>query len=116
MVGKMKDPVGGTATLVSYAETGRHHASLAVTAQIVLHASGMEPQTVDVNVRVPKAELPLTAGQVWSVQFDRSEPTHVKFSWAVTGTLDRDSRAEMERELSHDEVRVLEASRRRASK
>jgi hypothetical protein len=116
MFGKMNDPAEGTATLVSYTETGRHHASIAVTAQIVLHASGMEPQTVDINVRVPDAELPLTPGQVWNVQFDRSEPTHVKFSWAVTDALDRDSRAEMERELSHDEFRVLEASRRRGSK
>jgi hypothetical protein len=39
----------------------------------------------------------------------------VKFSWAVTDTLDRASRAEMERELSNDEVRVLKAGRRRGS-
>ena len=116
MFGKMRDPVDGTATLVSHAETGRHHASLAVTAQIVLHTPGMEPQTVDINVRVPATELPLTAGEVWNVQFDRSEPTHVKFEWAVTDALDRDLRAEMEREMAHDEFRVLEASRRRASK
>ncbi|HEY6469765.1 MAG TPA: hypothetical protein VI434_08345 [Candidatus Dormibacteraeota bacterium] len=116
MFGKMKDPVDGTATLVSYTETSRHHASIAVTAQIVLHAPEIEPQTLYINVRVPETELPLTAGHVWNVQFDRSEPTHVKFEWAVTDTLDRESRAEMERELSSDEVRVLEASRRRGSK
>lgn len=117
MFGRMKDPVHGTATLVSYTETaGLGHASLAVTAQIVLHAAGMEAQTVEVNVRVPQTESPLTAGDVWDVQFDRSEPSHVKFSWAVTDALDRESRAEMERELSVDEVRVLEAARRRGSK
>lgn len=117
MFRKMRDPVDGTATLVSYTETGaRHHASLAVSAQFVLHAAGMEPQTVEIKVCVPETELPLTVGEVWNVQFDRSEPTQVKFSWAVTDALDRHSRAEMERELSHDEVRVLEASRRRGSK
>jgi hypothetical protein len=117
MFGQMKDPVDGTATLVSYTETGGlHRGTLAISAQVVLHAAGMEPQTVDVKVRVPHGELPLSAGEVWNVQFDRGDPTHVKFSWAVTDALDRESRAEMERELSHDEVRVLEATRRRASK
>jgi hypothetical protein len=117
MFGRMKDPVDGTATLVSYTETGGvGHSSLAVSARIVLHAAGMEPLAVDVKIRVPQSELPLTAGEVWNVQFDRDQLSHVKFSWAVTDELDHESLREVERELSVDEVRVLDASRRRGSK
>jgi hypothetical protein len=113
----MKDPVDGTATLVRYTETGdRHHLSTRVTALMVLHATGMDPQTVAVNVRIPHSELPLAAGEVWNVRFDRQQPSHVKFAWAVSDELDSQSQKEIEKELSADEVRVLQASRRRGSK
>jgi hypothetical protein len=80
----------------------------------VLHAPGMEPQPVEVQVRVPHSELPLTAGEVWNVQFERSQPSHVKFPWPVVDELDRQSRNEIDRELKIDDVRALEAARRRA--
>jgi hypothetical protein len=61
MFGHMKDPVDGTATLVSYTETDHGgHSSPRVSAQVMLHAPGMEAQRVEVSVRVPHAELPLT--------------------------------------------------------
>jgi hypothetical protein len=117
MFGRMKDPVEGTATLVSYTETGgRHHSGTRVTAQVVLHAPGMDPQPVEVNVRIPSPEMPLAAGEVWNVAFDRGQPSHVKFAWAVSDELDNQSQREVDSELMADEVRVLKAGRRRASK
>jgi len=50
------------------------------------------------------------------VQFDRTQPAHVKFAWAVSEELDDASQEEVDRELRADEVRVLKAGRRRASK
>lgn len=115
MFGHMKDPVDGTATLVSYTETDHgHHSSQRVSAQLLLHATGMEPQSVEVNVRVPNTELPLTVGEVWNVQFDRNQPAHVKFEWAVSEELDGASQGDIDPDLRADEVRVLNASRRRA--
>jgi len=114
--GRMKNPVDGTATLVSYTETDHGHRSPRVRAQVMLHTPGMEPQAVDVSVRVPRSELPLSVGEVWNVQFDRSQPSHVKFTWAVSDELDSDSQREVNRELMSDEVQVLKASRRRAQK
>lgn len=116
MFGRMKDPVDGTATLVSYTGTDHGHHSPRVRAKMLLHALGMEPQSVDVSVRIPRAELPLAVGGVWNVQFDRSQPSHVKFAWAVSDELDSNSQREVDRELMADEVQVLKASRRRAQK
>ena len=90
MFGSMKNPVAGTATLVSYTETDHGHRSPRVHAKMMLHAPGMEPLAVDVSVRIPRAELPLAVGEVWNVQFDRSQPSHVKFTWAVSDELDSD--------------------------
>jgi hypothetical protein len=104
----MKDPVDGTATLVSYTETDHgHRSSQRVTAQVVLHAPGMEAQSVEVNVRVPHAELPLTVGEVWNVQFDRAQPAHVKFTWAVSEEIDIAAQGEVDQELRSDEVTML---------
>jgi hypothetical protein len=114
--GRMKNPVDGTATLVSYTETDHGHHSPRVNAKVMLHAPGIEPLSVDVSVRIPRAELPLAVGEVWHVQFDRSQPSHVKFAWAVSDELDSDSQREVDRELMSDEVQVLRASRRRAQK
>jgi hypothetical protein len=117
MFGHMKDPVVGTATLVSYTETSHaHRSSTRVSARVTLHAPGLEPQSVEVHVRVPRTELPLTLGEVWNVEFDRTQPSHVKFAWAVSEELDDASQGEVDRELRADEVRVLKAGRRRASK
>ena len=117
MFGRMQDPVEGTATLVSFVETDHgHRLSSHVSARVMLHAPGMEPQAVDVSLRVPRAELPLAVGEVWNVKFDRAQPSNVKFTWAVSGELDDNSQREVDSELLADEVRVLKAGRRRGSK
>jgi hypothetical protein len=117
MLGHIKASVDGTATLAGYTETGRRHrSSVEVIAKLTLHAPGMEAIPVAATIRVPKSEMPLVAGRTWNVRFDRAEPSNVHIAWAVTGTLPRDSAHEMERELSRDEVRVIEATRRRGSK
>ncbi|MGA7989767.1 MAG: hypothetical protein WCB51_15365 [Candidatus Dormiibacterota bacterium] len=117
MLGHIKDPVDGTATLAGYTETGRRHrSSVEVIAKVTLHAPALGAIPVEVTLRVPKSELPLAAGRTWNVRFDRTEPSNMDIAWAVTGTLPRDSEHEMERQLSRDEVRVLEATRRRGSK
>jgi hypothetical protein len=115
MLGHIKDPVDGTATLVGYSETGRRHRnSLEVTAKLTLRAVGMDAIPVETTIRVPKSELPLAAGRTWNVRFDRAQPSNVHIEWAVIGPIPRESEHEMERELSLDEVRLLEATRRRA--
>jgi hypothetical protein len=117
MLGHMKDPVDGTATLVGYTETGkRHRASLEVLAQLTLRAPGMEEIPADITLRIPHSELPIKLGQTWNVRFERTQPSHAHFEWTVKDELDRNSRHEMERQLSVDEVRILEATRRRGSK
>jgi hypothetical protein len=117
MLGHIKDPVDGTATLVGYTETGKwHRSSVEVSAKLTLHAPGIDALPIETTVRVPKSELPLAAGQTWNVRFGSSQPSQMHIAWAVNGTLDRDSEHEMERELSRDEVRILEATRRRGSK
>ncbi len=117
MLGHMTDPVEGTATLVGYTETGRRHLSaLEVLAKLTLRTPGMDAIEVDTAVRVPKSELPLAEGRTWNVRFERAQPSHVEIEWPVAEPLDRDSEQEMERELSRDEVRLLEATRRRGSK
>jgi hypothetical protein len=111
----MKDPVDGTATLVAYTETGRHHrSSVEVSVKLTLRAPGMDAIPAETTVSVPKSELPLAAGKTWNVRFEREQPSHLEIAWPVAEPLDRDSEHEMESELSRDEVRLLEATRRRA--
>jgi hypothetical protein len=77
--GHMKDPVDGTATLVSYVETNAaNEFDRVVIAQVVVQADGLEPTAVEWTVGIPNSSLPPEAGHVWPVRVDRADPTHLK--------------------------------------
>jgi hypothetical protein len=82
MFGHMKDPVEGTATLVSYGVYeqlvgGKNDAVLQV--EVVVQAPGLEPTAVEAVHTVRKWDLPLAPGTVWRVKVDRAKPKHLEF-------------------------------------
>lgn len=75
----MKDPVEGTAQLVSYVETNaRNEFDVTCIAQVVVQADGLEPTAVEWIVGIPHSELPMEPGRVWRVRVDRKNPKHLK--------------------------------------
>jgi hypothetical protein len=75
----MKDPVEGTATLVSYNETNLcNEFDTTIHAQVVVTADGLEPTAVDAFFGIPNSQLPLMPGVVFDVRVDRSNPEHVQ--------------------------------------
>jgi hypothetical protein len=81
MFGHVKDPVVGTATLVSFTETGKASDSgVVVVAQLILRADDFE-EPVEVTDTIPLSQWPIGHGTVWKVTFDREKPTHVRFPW-----------------------------------
>jgi len=79
MFGRMKDPVEGTATLVSYNETQlANEYDTTIHAQVVVRADGLEPTAVDAYFGIPNSQLPLMPGVVFDVKVDRSNPKHVQ--------------------------------------
>jgi hypothetical protein len=82
MFGRMKDPVNGTATLVSYVETSSgNQFDRVITAQVVVRAEGLTPTAVEWDLGVSSATLPLQPGYTWPVIVDRANPTHLKEDW-----------------------------------
>ncbi|MHB8694422.1 MAG: SHOCT domain-containing protein [Solirubrobacteraceae bacterium] len=75
----MKDPVEGTATLVSYVETNaRNEFDVTVIAQVIVTADGIPPTAVEWITGIPHSQLPISPGRVWNVQVDRNNPKHLK--------------------------------------
>lgn len=75
----MKDPVEGTAQLVSYVETNaRNEFDVTCIAQVIVEADGLEPTAVEWIVGVPHSELPMDPGRIWRVRVDRKNPKHLK--------------------------------------
>jgi hypothetical protein len=79
MFGRMKDPVEGTAQLVSYVETNaRNQFDVTCIAQVIVAAEGLEPTAVEWIVGIPHSELPMDPGRTWRVRVDRKNPKHLK--------------------------------------
>lgn len=79
MFGRMKDPVEGTARLVSYQLTNvSNEFDRVIQAQVVVEAPGLEPTAVEITHGVPHGELPLMPGTTWRVKVDRKNPKKVK--------------------------------------
>jgi hypothetical protein len=81
MFGHVKDPVVGTATVVSFTETGEASDSgVVIIGQLLLRADDLE-ETVEVTDTIPLSQWPIDRGTVWKVAFSREKPTHVRFPW-----------------------------------
>jgi Short C-terminal domain len=79
MFGRMKDPVHGTARLVSYEETNaRNEFDTTIQAQVVVEGEGVPATAVESYIGVPNSQLPLDPGTTWNVVFERSNPKHFK--------------------------------------
>jgi hypothetical protein len=79
MFGRMKDPVRGTAQLVSYEETNfRNEFDTTIVAQVIVKGEGVEPTAVETRIGVPNSQLPLYPGDTWDVVFERDDPKHFK--------------------------------------
>lgn len=79
MFGRMKDPVEGTARLVSYELTNvRNEFDQVIQAQVVVEAPGLEPTATEIIHGVPHGELPLMPGTTWRVKVDRKNPKKIK--------------------------------------
>ena len=79
MFGHIKHPVRGTAQLVSYEETGKKDASeTTIKAQLMIQGDGVLPTSVESDVKVSNSEMPVSAGKIWNVEFERDDPSHFK--------------------------------------
>ena len=79
MFGHIKHPVRGTAQLVSYEETGKKDASeTTIKAQLMIQGDGVLPTPVESDVKVSNSEMPVSAGKIWNVEFERDDPSHFK--------------------------------------
>ena len=79
MFGHMKNPVNGTARLVSYEETDmRNEFDTTIVAQVVVEGDGVPATAVESRIGVPNSQLPLDAGTTWQVVFERDDPKHFK--------------------------------------
>src|SRR4051794_32858194 len=78
MFGRMKDPVEGTARLVSYYETDARGEDVKIAAQVMIEAEGVSPVSVEITPEVPRSRMPLASGTRWRVQVDRADPEKVK--------------------------------------
>jgi hypothetical protein len=106
--GRMKDPVAGTAQLVSYVETNaRNQFDVTCIAQVVVQADGLEPTAVEWIVGVPQSELPMAPGRVWRVRVDRKNPKRLK----VDESADREA-GEAAQEAGRAEAERLAAEMR----
>lgn len=80
MFGRMKDPVEGTAQLVSYQLTNiANEFDVVVQMQLVVQAEGLEPTAVEAAHGIPHGELPMTPGRTFKVKVDRKNPKKLKF-------------------------------------
>jgi hypothetical protein len=88
MFGHMKDPVAGTATVVSYeaftepgmASNQRPGFTVTFHAQVVVVAEGVEPTAVEWITNFPQSELPLPPNAQLPVIVDRHNPRHLKLA------------------------------------
>lgn len=88
MFGRMKDPVEGTATIVScsaFTEPGlenndRPGFEVTLEAQVVVVAEGLEPTAVHWVTNFPQSQLPLVEGQTLPVVVDRRNPKRLKLA------------------------------------
>jgi hypothetical protein len=79
MFGRMKDPVEGTATLVSYNETNvQNEFEMTLIAQVIVEGPGLPPTAVEIYPGVRPSQLPLPEGYIWKVKVDRAKPKRVK--------------------------------------
>lgn len=82
MFGRMRDPVDGQATLVSYSEVHEQKGSdVVLNAQVIVEADGMASATVDAKPEIPQSWMPVKLGTVWPVRVDRANPSRLKFLW-----------------------------------
>jgi hypothetical protein len=78
---KMKDPVGGTANVVSATTldagaSGKDPCDM----QLIVQADGLSPTTIEYHDKVPVIRWP-RAGDVLPVTVDRANPEHVEIDW-----------------------------------
>ena len=79
MLGRMKDPVEGTARLIGYDETGTPDGpDVTIRAEVIIEADGVPPRPMGIDVGVPLSQLPLYPGHTWRVRIDRRNPRHAK--------------------------------------
>jgi hypothetical protein len=80
MSGMMKDPVAGTATVVSYQETQFvNEFDTTIKAQLVVAGEGLEATPVELNISIPKSQLPLAPNTAFQVHIDRANPRNISF-------------------------------------
>jgi hypothetical protein len=107
MFGRMKDPVRGTARLVSYEETNmRNEFDTTIVAQVIMEGEGVAPTAVESRIGVRNSELPLPSGTTWDVEFERDDPKHFK-------TIERDEQTvEAEHAAAKQQAQQLAAQMR----
>ena len=79
MFGRMKDPVDGTAMLISYELTNAFNEhEVTVLAHVVVEGPGLPPTAVDFFPAIRRQDLPLAPGTVWRARVDRRKPKRIK--------------------------------------
>jgi hypothetical protein len=122
MLGHMKDPVDGTATVVSYeafTEPGfendtRPGFEVTLTAEVVVSAEGLQPTAVQLITNFPQSELPLGAGATLPVIVDRKNPKHVKLNPDFAKHAKQAAKEAVDRagQAAHDQAQQLAESLR----
>jgi Short C-terminal domain len=77
---RMKDPVDGTAQVVSSTQAPDHATSANVKLNVVVQAEGMEATSVEFSCIAPTKKWPFP-GETLPVTVDRADPTRIKVSW-----------------------------------
>lgn len=122
MFGRMKDPVQGTATVVTYdafTAPGLENNTcpgfeVTLQAQVVVQADGLEPTAVELITNFPQSELPLQPNSVLPVTVDRKNPKHVKLdpNFAKQAKSAAKQAAQDTTRTAHDQAEELAASMR----
>lgn len=84
----MKDPVRGTATVVSSSQAASNTLYAPLHMNLVVQAEGMAPTSVEFRQRAARTKRFPFPGQVIPVEFDRSDPTRVEVLWDEVPTRD----------------------------
>jgi Short C-terminal domain len=77
---RMKDPVDGTAQVVSSTQAPDHATSANVKLNVVVQAEGMEATSVEFSCIAPTKKWPFP-GETLPVTFDRADPERIKVRW-----------------------------------
>jgi hypothetical protein len=84
----MKDPVRGSATVVSSSQAASNVMYAPLHMNLVVQAEGMAPTSVEYRQRAARTKRFPFPGQVIPVEVDRSDPTRVEVLWDEVPTRD----------------------------